>query len=134
MARLLLGWLMCVGGILALRHAQHPRVTAVVRLLSPLRRAAVDRGLRLVLLALFVALIGPSWTLTRASASELLPASGLSGVWITAILPVALVLMSLEVLRELWRDGLAPWRAGALAGVGRSAPPASSSDRCWSRC
>jgi len=28
-ARLLLGWLMCVGGILALRHAQHPRVTAV---------------------------------------------------------------------------------------------------------
>ena len=110
-ARLLLGWLMCVGGILALRHAQHPRVTAVVRLLSPLHRAAVDRGLRLVLLALFVALIGPSWTLTRASAAELLPASGLSGVWITAILPVALALMSLEVIRELWREGLAPWRA-----------------------
>ena len=39
-ARLLLGWLMCVGGILALRHAQHPRVTAVVRLLSPVHRAA----------------------------------------------------------------------------------------------
>ena len=110
-ARLLLGWLMCVGGILALRHAQHPRVTAVVRLLSPLHRAAVDRGLRLVLLALFVALIGPSWTLTRASAAELLPASGLSGVWITAILPVALALMSLEVIRELWREGLTPWRA-----------------------
>ncbi len=114
-ARLLLGWLMCVGGILALRHAQHPRVTAVVRLLSPLHRAAVDRGLRLVLLALFVALIGPSWALTRASASELLPASGLSGVWITAILPVALALMSLEVVRELWRDGLAPWRGSSLA-------------------
>jgi C4-dicarboxylate transporter, DctM subunit len=110
-ARLLLGWLMCVGGILALRHAQHPRVTAVVRLLSPIHRAAVDRGLRLVLLALFVALIGPSWTLTRASAAEALPASGLSGVWITAILPVALALMSLEVIRELWREGLAPWRA-----------------------
>jgi len=109
-ARLLLGWLMCVGGIAALRQAQHPRVTAVVRLLSPARRAAVDRGLRLVLLALFVALIGPSWTLTRASAAELLPASGLSGVWITAILPVSLALMSLEVLRALWQDGLAPWR------------------------
>jgi C4-dicarboxylate transporter DctM subunit len=109
-ARLLLGWLMCVGGIAALRHAQHPRVTALVRLLSPGRRTAVERGLRLVLLALFVALIGPSWTLTRASMAELLPASGLSGVWITAILPVSLALMALEVLRALWQDGLAPWR------------------------
>ena len=60
--------------------------------------------------ALFVALIGPSWTLTRASAAELLPASGLSGVWITAILPVSLALMALEVLRALWQDGVAPWR------------------------
>ena len=109
-ARLLLGWLMCVGGVSALRHAQHPRVTALVRLLAPAQREGVDRGLRVVLLALFVGLIGPSWTLTRASAAELLPASGLSGVWITAILPVALVLMALEVVRELWRDGLAPWR------------------------
>jgi C4-dicarboxylate transporter DctM subunit len=115
-ARLLLGWLMCVGGIAALRHAQHPRVTAVVRLLSRPHRDAVDRGLRLVLVALFVALIGPAWTLTRASTAELLPASGLNGAWITAILPAALVLMTLEVLRELWRDGLAPWRdRGALA-------------------
>ena len=52
-ARLLLVWLMCVGGIAALRHGQHPRVTALVRLLSRRRAAhAVDRGLRLVLLAL----------------------------------------------------------------------------------
>ena len=28
-ARLLLAWLMCVGGVSALRHAQHPRVTAL---------------------------------------------------------------------------------------------------------
>jgi C4-dicarboxylate transporter DctM subunit len=115
-ARLLLGWLMCVGGIVALRHAQHPRVTAIVRLLSRPRRDAVERGLRLVLLALFVALIGPAWTLTRASTAELLPASGLNGAWITAILPVALALMALEVGRELWREGPAPWRDhGALA-------------------
>jgi tripartite ATP-independent transporter DctM subunit len=127
-ARLLLGWLMCVGGVVALRHAQHPRVTAVVRLLGPAQRAAVDRGLRVVLLAFFVGLIGPSWTLTRASAAELLPASGLSGVWVTAILPVALALMALEVLRELWRDGLGPWRdrrglawsAGTIALVAAS--------------
>jgi C4-dicarboxylate transporter DctM subunit len=120
-ARLLLGWLMCVGGIAALRRTQHPRVTAVVRLLSPARRAAVDRGLRLVLLVLFGALIGPSWTLTRASAAELLPASGLSGAWITAILPVSLALMALEVLRTIWEDGLAPWRERTTLGWGLGA-------------
>src|SRR5204863_3219094 len=59
-ARLLLAWLMCVGGIAALRHMQHPRVTALVRLLAPPRRQAVERGLRLVLLAFFGFLIIPA--------------------------------------------------------------------------
>ena len=52
-ARLLLGWLMCVGGIAALRHGQHPRVTALVRL-SPgaaARRRSIA-ACALVLLAL----------------------------------------------------------------------------------
>ena len=89
-ARLLLGWLMCVGGIAALRHGQHPRVTALVRLLSEPRRQAVDRGLRLVLLAFFVCLIVPAYALTVASAGESLPASGISGAWISVALPAAL--------------------------------------------
>jgi TRAP-type C4-dicarboxylate transport system permease small subunit len=97
-ARLLLAWLMCVGGIAALRHAQHPRVTALVRLLSDARRQAVDRGLRLVLLALFGSLIVPAWQLTLASAGERLPASDISGAWISVILPAALLLMSAVVV------------------------------------
>jgi len=39
-ARLLLAWLMCIGGVSALRHTQHPRVTALLRVLPELRRAA----------------------------------------------------------------------------------------------
>ena len=109
-ARLLLTWLMCVGGITALRHAQHPRVTALVRLLSEPRRQAVDRGLRLVLLTFFLFLIVPAYHLTVASLAESLPASGISGAWISAILPVALVLMSLVVIEQLYRDGISPWR------------------------
>jgi tripartite ATP-independent transporter DctM subunit len=104
-ARLLLVWLMCVGGISALRHAQHPRVTALVRLLSEPRRRAVDRGLRLVLLAFFLCLIVPSWRLTVASAAERLPASGLSGATISAVLPIALLLMSVALVQQLRRDG-----------------------------
>ncbi len=109
-ARLLLTWLMCVGGITALRHAQHPRVTALVRLVSEPHRQAVDRGLRLVLLTFFLFLVGPAYHLTIASMGESLPASGISGAWISGILPVTLVLMSLVVCEQLYRDGISPWR------------------------
>ena len=69
-ARLLLVWLMCVGGIAALRYGQHPRVTALVRLFSAPHRLAIDRGIRLVLLAFLLWLVGPAWRLTVASAGE----------------------------------------------------------------
>jgi C4-dicarboxylate transporter DctM subunit len=109
-ARLLLVWLMCVGGIAALRHGQHPRVTALVRLLSKSRREAVDRALRLVLLAFFLCLVVPAWRLTLASAGERLPASGLSGAAISAVLPAALLLMSAVLVQQLLSEGFAVWR------------------------
>ena len=109
-ARLLLAWLMSVGGISALRHAQHPRVTALLRLFPDGRRAAVEQGLRLVLLAFFLSLVIPAWHLTVASAGERLPASGLSGAAISGILPVALLLMSAVVVQQLRRDGFAAWQ------------------------
>jgi tripartite ATP-independent transporter DctM subunit len=109
-ARLLLGWLMCVGGIWALRHGQHPRVTALLRLLSESRRAAVDRGMRLVLLIFFMCLVVPAWRLTLVSAAEHLPASGLSGAAISALLPAALLLMSAVLVQQFFVEGLAVWR------------------------
>lgn len=109
-ARVLLAWLMCAGGVSALKHGQHPRVTALLRAVSPDRRAAIDRGLRLVLLAFFVSLTIPAWQLTLASAAERLPASGLSGAAISAVLPAALILMSLIAVVQLRRDGWAVWR------------------------
>jgi C4-dicarboxylate transporter DctM subunit len=109
-ARLLLVWLMCVGGISALRDNQHPRVTALVRLFSSARRAAIERGLRLVLLGFFLLLIAPAWRLTVASAGEKLPASGLSGAAISAVLPAALLLMSAVLVQQLRRDGASVWR------------------------
>ena len=109
-ARLLLVWLMCVGGISALRDGQHPRVTALLRLLSDPHRQAVERGLRLVLIAFFACLVVPAFRLTIESAHERLPASGLSGASISAVLPVSLVLMSLVLLQQLRRDGYAVWQ------------------------
>jgi C4-dicarboxylate transporter DctM subunit len=109
-ARLLLAWLMCAGGISALRDGQHPRVTALVRLVSDTRRAAIDRGLRLVLLGFLLLLVVPAWRLTLASAGERLPASGLSGAAISAVLPVALLMMSAVLLQQFRRDGIRVWR------------------------
>ena len=113
-ARLLLVWLMCIGGIAALRHASHPRVTALVRLLPGPRRAAVDRGLRLVLLGFFLGLVGPAYRLTVASAGERLPASGLSGAAISAVLPLSLLLMSAVLVEQFRRDGAGVWRNRSL--------------------
>ena len=109
-ARLLLGWLMCAGGISALRHGQHPRVTALLRLLPDPPRRAVDRGLRLVLLGFFLCLVVPAWRLTLASAGERLPASGLSGAAISAVLPAALLLMCAVVVAQIREEGLEVWR------------------------
>jgi C4-dicarboxylate transporter DctM subunit len=109
-ARLLLVWLMCVGGVAALRHAQHPRVTALVRFFSTSRRMAIDRGLQLVLLAFFAYLIVPALRLTIVSAAEQLPASGLSGAWISAVLPASLLLMCLVLVDRLRGGGTAIWR------------------------
>jgi len=109
-ARLLLVWLMCVGGIAALRDGQHPRVTALVRLFSAPHRVAIDRGIRLVLLAFLLWLVGPAWRLTVASAGERLAASGLSGATISLILPLSLVLMAGVLVQDIIRDGLAAWR------------------------
>jgi C4-dicarboxylate transporter DctM subunit len=104
-ARLLLVWLMCVGGIRALQESAHPRVTALVRLLRPPQRAAVDRGLQIVLLAFFLCLVVPAWRLTVSSAAERLPASGISGAAISLMLPLALALMSATLVQQLRTGG-----------------------------
>jgi TRAP-type C4-dicarboxylate transport system permease small subunit len=109
-ARLLLVWLMCVGGVAALKHAQHPRVTALVRLFAEDRRFAIDRGLRLVLLLFLLALIAPAARLTVASLGERLPASGISGAWISALLPISLGMMAIVLVDQLRRDGPTVWR------------------------
>ena len=114
-ARLLLVWLMCVGGIVALRHGQHPRVTAFVRVLPDVRRAAVDRGLRLVLAVFFVWLIVPSYRLTVASMGERLPASGISGAWISVMFPAALLAMTVVVVWQMRADGRQAWTSRGSA-------------------
>jgi len=117
-ARLLLVWLMCVGGVRALQLVEHPRVTALVRLLSEPRRAAVEQGMRLVLLAFLVCLLVPAWRLTVASTSERLPASGLSGALVSAILPLSLLLMMVVLVQQIRGAGFGGTLAWSLGAAG----------------
>ena len=110
-ARLLLVWLMCVGGLAALQQGRHPRVTALVRRFSESRRTWIDRGLRLVLAGVFLALVVPASRLTVSSAGERLPASGLSGAAISAVLPAALILMVGVIIQQTRHDRGADWRS-----------------------
>ena len=54
-----------------------------------------------MLLAFFVCLIVPSWRLTVTSAGERLPASGLSGASMSAVLPLSLLLMCVVLVEQL---------------------------------
>jgi C4-dicarboxylate transporter DctM subunit len=109
-ARVLLAWLMCVGGVLALRRNDHPRVTAVTRRFNASQRMAMDLGLRLVLILLFASLLWPAIRLSAASAAETLPASGLPGTAITAVLPASLAMMIAALVESLVADGMTLWR------------------------
>jgi tripartite ATP-independent transporter DctM subunit len=116
-ARLLLVWLMCVGGIQALRDAEHPRVTALVRHMTPERRAAVERGLQLVLLVFFFCLVVPAWRLVASSAGERLPASGLSGASMSLMLPVGLLAMAAVLVQKLREESRARLPLGPTLGA-----------------
>ena len=108
---------MCIGGIAALRHASHPRVTALVRRLPGPRRAAVDRGLRLVLARDFSSAssylhTGSPWpapanVCRRADCP--VPQS-------PAVLPLSLLLMSAVLVEQFRRDGAGVWRNRSLVG------------------
>jgi len=127
-ARLLLVWSMLVGGVLALARNEHTRVTVVLRLLPSRLARAVETGTGLALIVFLVVLGYQSCLLTWLSRSERLPASQLSGAWVTAPMPLAIALMALltgastlrnarEVLRSRGPAAVAVLTTAALASA-----------------
>jgi tripartite ATP-independent transporter DctM subunit len=116
-ARMLLVWSMLVGGVLALARKEHTRVTAVLRLLPSRFAQAVEAGTGMALI-LFLAVLGhQSCLLMWLSRSERLPASQLSGAWVTAPMPVAVALMALLTGAETFRNGREAFRSRWPAAV-----------------
>jgi C4-dicarboxylate transporter, DctM subunit len=100
-ARVLMIWLMLIGGVVALRRGQHTRITAVIRLLRRETAEAVELGINFVVLIFFGVLAYQAYALTVVSAKELLPASEISGSFVTAPMPICILLMMWYLLREM---------------------------------
>jgi tripartite ATP-independent transporter DctM subunit len=109
-ARVLLIWLMLFGGVVALRRGEHTRVTALIRLLPPDVRAAVDVGIKAVLAVFLVVLGYQSLLLTADTVGEQLPASRLSGALVNAPMPLTIGLMVVLLAQEFAQRGLAVLR------------------------
>ncbi len=116
-ARVLLIWLMLCGGVVALHRGEHTRITALVRLLRPDRRAALEVGIKLVLIGFLGVLGYQSLILTLETRAELLPASQISSAVVNAGLPLAIVLMIAVLVQELIRDAPPVLRAPGPLGV-----------------
>lgn len=100
-ARVLMIWLMFFGGVVALRRGQHTRITAVIRTLRPENCVAVELGVNLVVFVFFGILAYQAYELILVSMKELLPASEISGAFVSAPMPICLLLMMWYLLQQI---------------------------------
>ncbi len=100
-ARLLMVWIMLIGGVVAIHRDAHTRITAAIRLLPVRTGTAVDLGINIVVFVFFGILAYQSWLVTVLSSHEILPASELSGAFVSAPMMPCMILMMLYILREM---------------------------------
>ena len=99
-ARVLMIWVMLFGGVVALRRGQHTRITAVIRMLEPRnRRGRRTWGSTSWSLASLGSLPIKSYALILVSMKDLLPASEISGAFVTGPMPLCLLLMMWYLLQ-----------------------------------
>ena len=111
-ASMLFLWLACLGAVVAFRRSEHMRMTALVALASPRRRAFLDT-LAIAAALVFLALnLWPAYEHALDEAAITTPALDISAAWRVSALPVGLVLMAVTSLLRLlntasWRDAVA---------------------------
>lgn len=100
-ARVLMIWVMFFGGVVALRRGQHTRITAIIRMLRKETATAVELGINLVVFAFFGVLAYESYKLILLSMKELLPASEISGAFVTGPMPICVLLMMWYLFQQI---------------------------------
>ena len=107
-------WLAMLGSVIALRRAEHMRMTAFVGLLSPAARALLDVVAIVAALTFLLLIIDSAYDFAVDEIPVTTPALEISSAWRATALPVGFVLMIAIALLRLIETG--DWRhiAGAV--------------------
>jgi tripartite ATP-independent transporter DctM subunit len=93
LASMLFIWLAMLGAVIALRKAEHMRMTALVSSLSPARQPLVDAIGVCAALAFLALVVWPAWQFASDERFITTPALEISNAWRAFALPAGIVLM-----------------------------------------
>ena len=93
LASVLFLWLAMLGSVIAFRRNEHMRMTAIVGMLTPHRRAVLDVVAVGAAFAFLAFTLHPAIEFTRDEVFITMPTLGISNAWRTAALPIGLALM-----------------------------------------
>ena len=105
LASILFLWLAMLGAVVALRRAEHMRMTAIVASARPAMRSYLDTVATSAALAFLLLLIWPAYDYAYEESFITTPALQISNTWRAAALPVGICLMALFALLRLARAG-----------------------------
>jgi len=118
LASILFLWLAMLGAIVAFQRGDHMRMTAIVGMLAPRRRAFLDLIAIASAIAFLAFVVHPAFEFAQDEISVTTPAMGIANVWRAAALPIGLGLMLLVGLIQILRVGRLKDAVLALGLVG----------------
>jgi tripartite ATP-independent transporter DctM subunit len=104
LASILFLWLAMLGAVVALRRAEHMRMTAIVASARPAMRSYLDTVATCAALAFLLLLVWPAYDYAYEESFITTPAQ-ISNTWRAAALPIGICLMALFALLRLARAG-----------------------------
>lgn len=103
LASILFLWLAMLGAVVALRRAEHMRMTAIVASARPAMRSYLDAVATCAALAFLLLLVWPAYDYAYEESFITTPALQISNTWRAAALPSGICLMALFALLRLAR-------------------------------
>ena len=117
MATILFVWLCMLGSVVALRRGQHMRLTAFLLMFSPARRAQLEALATMLVAAILLALVVPSWEHVHERLISVTPVLQISEAWREAAMLVGVVLMLVTAIDKMIRFNTPMQILGSLAVV-----------------
>jgi tripartite ATP-independent transporter DctM subunit len=105
LASILFLWLAMLGAVVALRRAEHMRMTAIVANAKPAMRAYLEMVATCAALAFLLLIVWPAYDYAYEESFITTPALQISNSWRAAALPVGTCLMAVFALLRLVRAG-----------------------------